>query len=152
MTFHEFSEELGIHNHYSSLGHPQTNGQVEVKNWSLLKLIKTRLEGAKGLWPEELPSILWAYKTTVRIPTGETPFRMTFEIEAVVLVEIGLTTICTAIYDDQQNDEQIRLNLDLVNEVREKAEARMKRHQKNMAHHHNIRVKPRQFNIGNLVL
>ena len=77
---------------------------------------------------------------------------MTFKIEAVVLVEIGLTTICTAIYDDQQNDEQIRLNLDLVNEVREKAEARMKRHQKNMAHHHNIRVKPRQFNIGNLVL
>ena len=72
--FRQFSQELGIHNHYSSLGHPQANGQVEVTNRSLLKLIKTQLEGTKGLWPEELPSILWAYRTTVRIPTGETPF------------------------------------------------------------------------------
>uniref|UniRef100_A0A2N9EVJ5 Uncharacterized protein n=1 Tax=Fagus sylvatica TaxID=28930 RepID=A0A2N9EVJ5_FAGSY len=98
--FKQFSQELGIHNHYSSPGHPQANGQVEVTNRSLLKLIKTRLEGAKGLWPEELPSILWAYRTTVRIPTGETPFRMTFGSEAVVPVEIGLTTFRTSAYDE----------------------------------------------------
>jgi hypothetical protein len=99
--FRQFSQELGIHNHYSSPGHPQANGQVEVTNCSLLKLIKTRLEGAKGLWPEELPSILWAYRTTVRIPTGETPFRITFGSEAVVPVEIGLTTLRTSTYDEQ---------------------------------------------------
>jgi transposase InsO family protein len=98
--FRQFSEELGIHNHYSFPGHPQANGQVEVTNWSLLKLIKTRLEGAKGVWPEELPSILWAYRTIVRIPTRETPFRMTFGTEAVVPVEIGMTTFRTAIHDD----------------------------------------------------
>uniref|UniRef100_A0A2N9HCA9 Integrase catalytic domain-containing protein n=1 Tax=Fagus sylvatica TaxID=28930 RepID=A0A2N9HCA9_FAGSY len=114
--FRQFLEGLGIRNHYSSPGHPPANGQVEVINRSLLKLIKIRLEGAKGVWPEELPSILWAYRTRVRIPTGETPFRMTFGTEAVVPVEIGMTTFCTAIHDDQQNDEQIRLNLDLVDE------------------------------------
>ena len=54
-------------------------------------MIKTRLEGVKGLWPEELPNILWAYKTTTRTATGETPFRLTFDIEAVIPVEIGLT-------------------------------------------------------------
>ena len=150
--FRQFSEELGIHKHYSSPGHPQANGKVEVTNRSLLKLIKTRLEGAKGLWPEELPIILWAYRTTIRIPTGETPFRMTFGTKAVVPVEIGLTTFRIAMYDDQQNDEQIRLNLDLVDEVQEKAEARMKRYQKNMAHYHNMKVKQRQFDIGALVL
>ena len=42
---------------------------------------------------------------------------MTFGTKAVVPVEIGMTTFRTAMYDDQQNDEQIRLNLDLVNEV-----------------------------------
>jgi hypothetical protein len=150
--FRQFSQELGIHNHYSSPGHPQANGQVEVTNRSLLKLIKTRLEGAKGLWPEELPSILWAYRTTVRIPTGETPFRMTFGSEAVVPVEIGLTTLRTSAYDEQQNEEQLRLNLDLIDEVRETAEARMKRYQEKMARHYNSRVKPRQLSIGDLVL
>uniref|UniRef100_A0A2N9FQW8 Uncharacterized protein n=1 Tax=Fagus sylvatica TaxID=28930 RepID=A0A2N9FQW8_FAGSY len=136
----------------SSPGHPQANGQVEVTNRSLLKLIKTRLEGAKGLWPEELPSILWAYRTTVRIPTGETPFRMTFGSEAVVPVEIGLTSFRTLAYDGQKNEEQLRLNLDLIDEVRETAEARMKRYQEKMARHYNSRVKPRQLSIGDLVL
>uniref|UniRef100_A0A2N9FJ88 Uncharacterized protein n=1 Tax=Fagus sylvatica TaxID=28930 RepID=A0A2N9FJ88_FAGSY len=135
--FRQFSQELGIHNHYSSPGHPQANGQVEVTNRSLLKLIKTRLEGAKGLWPEELPSILWAYRTTVRIPTGETPFRMTFGSEAVVPVEIGLTTFRTSTHDEQENEEQLRLNLDLIDEVRETAETRVKRYQERMARHYN---------------
>jgi transposase InsO family protein len=30
--FRQFFQELGIHNHYSSPGHPQANGQVEVTN------------------------------------------------------------------------------------------------------------------------
>uniref|UniRef100_A0A2N9IPA1 Uncharacterized protein n=1 Tax=Fagus sylvatica TaxID=28930 RepID=A0A2N9IPA1_FAGSY len=116
--FREFCEELGIHNHYSSPGHPQANGQVEVTNRSLLKMIKTRLEGAKGLWPEELPNILWAYRTTARTPTGETPFRLTYGTEAVIPVEIGLTTWRTNNYDEESNADQLRSNLDLVDEVR----------------------------------
>uniref|UniRef100_A0A2N9EYJ1 Uncharacterized protein n=1 Tax=Fagus sylvatica TaxID=28930 RepID=A0A2N9EYJ1_FAGSY len=122
--FREFCEELGIHNHYSSPGHPQANGQVEVTNRSLLKMIKTRLEGAKGLWPEELPNILWAYRTTARTPTGETPFRLTYGTEAVIPVEVGLTTWRTNNYDEESNDAQLRSNLDLVDEVRDQAEAR----------------------------
>ena len=57
-SFRDFCSQLGIRNHYSSPAHPQANGQVEVMNRSLLKIIKTRLEGAKGIWPEELPSVL----------------------------------------------------------------------------------------------
>ena len=60
-AFRGFCLELGIKNHYSSPAHPQANGQVELTNQSLLKIIKTQLEGIKGIWPDELPSILWAY-------------------------------------------------------------------------------------------
>ena len=60
-AFRDFCSELGIQNHYSSPAHPQANGQVEVTNQSLLKIIKNRLEGAKGIWPEELLSVLWAF-------------------------------------------------------------------------------------------
>ena len=38
--FKEFYIELGIQNHYSSPGHLQANGQIEVTNRTLLKLIK----------------------------------------------------------------------------------------------------------------
>ena len=67
-AFRDFCSELGIKNHYSSPAHPQANGQVEVTNQSLLKIIKTRLEGAKGIWLEELPSVLSTYWTTIRTP------------------------------------------------------------------------------------
>uniref|UniRef100_A0A2N9J8F1 Uncharacterized protein n=2 Tax=Fagus sylvatica TaxID=28930 RepID=A0A2N9J8F1_FAGSY len=150
--FREFCEELGIHNHYSSPGHPQANGQVEVTNRSLLKMIKTRLEGAKGLWPEELPNILWAYRTTARTPTGETPFRLTYGTEAVIPVEIRLTTWRTDNYDEGSNDAQLRSNLDLVDEVRDQAEARTRVYQQRMARYYDRRVKHREFKVGDLVL
>ena len=57
-AFRDFYTKLGIKNHYSSPAYLQANGQVEVTNWTLLKIIKTRLEGAKGIWPNELPSVL----------------------------------------------------------------------------------------------
>ena len=57
-SFRDFCSQLGIRNHYSCPAHPQANRQVEVTNRSLLKIIKTRLEGAKGIWPKELPSVL----------------------------------------------------------------------------------------------
>uniref|UniRef100_A0A2N9F1B5 Uncharacterized protein n=1 Tax=Fagus sylvatica TaxID=28930 RepID=A0A2N9F1B5_FAGSY len=79
--FRELCAQLNIRNHYSSPRHPQANGQVEVTNRTLLKQIKTRLEGAKGMWVEELPSVLWAYRTTVRTPTKETPFKLTYGTE-----------------------------------------------------------------------
>uniref|UniRef100_A0A2N9FY66 Uncharacterized protein n=1 Tax=Fagus sylvatica TaxID=28930 RepID=A0A2N9FY66_FAGSY len=150
--FREFCEELGIHNHYSSPGHPQANGQVEVTNRSLLKMIKTRLEGAKGLWPEELPNILWAYRTTARTPTGETPFRLTYGTKAVIPVEVGLTTWRTNNYDEESNDAQLRSNLDLVDEVRDQAEARTRVYQQRMARYYDRRVKHREFKVGDLVL
>ncbi|XP_059663780.1 uncharacterized protein LOC132309493 [Cornus florida] len=57
--FLDFCNELGIKVHFSSPAHPQANGQVEVTNRTILKMIKTRLEKAKGLWPEQLPGVLW---------------------------------------------------------------------------------------------
>jgi len=56
--FRFFCSSLNIKNKYSSPGHLQTNGQIEVTNWTLLKIIKARLVGAKEAWPEELPSVL----------------------------------------------------------------------------------------------
>ena len=119
---------MGIRNHYSSPAHPQANGQVKVTNQSLLKIIKTRLEGAKGIWPEELPSILWVYKTTTRMPIGETPFWLTYGSEAVIPAEVGLTSYKVDSHDKSKNDETILLQLDLVDEVRATAEQRLARY------------------------
>ena len=46
--FRDFCSNLGVKNQFSSPGHPQANGQVEVTNWTLLKIIKAKLNNAKG--------------------------------------------------------------------------------------------------------
>ena len=78
-------------------------------NRSLLKIIKTRLEGVNGIWPDELPSILWAYQTTARNPTGETPFRLAYGSDAVIPTEIGLTSYRMENYAEEKNEEAIHL-------------------------------------------
>ena len=108
-AFRDFCTELGIENHYSSPTHSQANGQVEVTDRTLLKIIKTRLEGAKGIWPDELPNVLWAYRTTARTPTGETPFRLTYGADAVIPAEVGLTSYRVQNYMEDKNEEAMRL-------------------------------------------
>ena len=121
-------------------------------NQTLLKIIKTKLDDTKGAWPEELPNILWAYRTTARTPTGETPFRLTYGIEVMILVEVGVTSTRRAMFNEKGNDDKLRLNLDCLDEMRDKASSRMAKYQQKMTEYYNKRVKLRQLDIGDLVL
>ena len=118
----------------------------------MLKIIKTCLEGAKGVWPDELPGVLWAYRTTVRTPTGETPFKLAYGSESVIPVEVHMANHRVTMYQNKDNEEQLRLNLDFIDEVRTDAEKRTARYKNLMVRQHDATVKPRRFNIGYLVL
>ena len=59
--FKSFCLELSIKKLYSTPRYPQSNGQTEATNKTLLSALKKRLEKAKGRWIEELPDVLWAY-------------------------------------------------------------------------------------------
>ncbi|KAK4383524.1 hypothetical protein Sango_2724800 [Sesamum angolense] len=74
---------LAIKQFFTSVSNPQTNGQNEVTNRTILQHLKTRLGTAKGAWVDELPSVLWAYRTTPQTTTGETPFCLSYGTDAV---------------------------------------------------------------------
>lgn len=89
-AFREFCCDLDIKNRYSTPAYPQSNGQAEAINKTILNGLKKRLDGAKGRWAKELPNVLWAYRTTPRRSTGETPFSLTYGAKAVILAEANL--------------------------------------------------------------
>ena len=66
-------------------------------------MIKNQLKGAKGAWFEELPNDLWANRMTTKAPTRETLFRLTFGTEAVILVEVRLTSLRVKTFEGQKN-------------------------------------------------
>ena len=77
---------------------------------------------------------------TTRTSTGETPFRLTYGTEAVIPAKVGLTSYRVHNHDENKNDEAMRLQLDLVDEIRSAAEQRLARYQDRMAKHYNSRV------------
>ncbi|RVW35592.1 hypothetical protein CK203_112561 [Vitis vinifera] len=95
IAFRNFCSELKIQNLYSTPPYPQSNGQAEATNKTLVTALKKRLEQAKGKWVEELPCVLWAYRTTPGRPTGNTPFALAYGMDAIIPTEIGLPIIRT---------------------------------------------------------
>ena len=81
--------------------------------------------GAKGAWLKEFPSVLWAYRTTARTPTGETPFNLTCGTEAIIPIEVGLTSLRREFFDEQSNNDQLKQNLACLDEVKDQAFQRM---------------------------
>ena len=86
---------------------------------------------------------MWAYRTIARTPIGETPFRLTYGTEVVIPVEVGVTSIRRGTFNEGRNDNELRLNLDCLDEVRDNASNKMTKYQKKMAKYYNKRVKLR---------
>ena len=89
-AFRDFCRDLGIINRYFTPAYPQSNGQAEAVNKTILSGLKKRLDSAKGNWAEELPNVLWAYRTTPCRSTRETLFSLTFRAKVVIPVEVNL--------------------------------------------------------------
>ena len=83
---------------------------------------------------------------------GETPFRLTYGTEAVIPVEVGVTSTRREVFHEESNDVHLRINLDFLDEVREKASVRVTKYQQKMANYYNKSVKLRRLEIGDLVL
>ena len=73
---------------------------------------------------DELPGVLWAYRTTALKPTGISPFSITYGVEAIIPIEIGMPTIRTSV-PKQGNVELMIKDLDIIDELRESAAIRI---------------------------
>jgi ribonuclease HI len=152
-NFQEFLAAIKTKQHFTSVEHPQTNGQAESANRVILRGLKRRLEEGKDKWVEELWSVRWAYRTTPHSTTGETPFRLTYGTEAVIPVEVEeLTWRTTQPLSNEENNAAIREELDLVEELRTAASLREASLKQKVAARHDLKVIKREFDVGSLVL
>nr|GEW01357.1 reverse transcriptase domain-containing protein [Tanacetum cinerariifolium] len=94
--FKDWCENLSIKPYFASVKYPQTNGLIERANRSLREGIKARLDARSNDWMEELSHVLWAHQTMIKSSNGDTPFSLTYEMEAVIPADIGMPTLRTA--------------------------------------------------------
>ena len=150
--FRKYCGELGIINRYPTPAYPQGNGQAEAVNKVIVSGLKKRSDDAKDKWVEELPHVLWTYRTTLRRSTGETPFSLTYGAETVIPLETGFSTTRTSSFNPKDNDEQLTRNLDLIEERREDAMVQLAYYQQKLKQGYDANVKLRPLTSGDLVL
>ncbi|XP_072062133.1 uncharacterized protein [Arachis hypogaea] len=131
---------MKIKHQFTSVGHPQTNGQAEAANKVILAGLKKRLQDAKETWAEELSQVLWAYRTTSQSATGETPFRLAYGIEAIIPVEVNEQSLRVRFYNKVGNLQAHKEELELLPEIREQVQIREEALKQRMTNRYNKKI------------
>ncbi|KAG7594060.1 Ribonuclease H-like superfamily [Arabidopsis thaliana x Arabidopsis arenosa] len=139
---------------YSTPRYPQGNGQAEASNKTILSNLKKRLSARKGGWYDELQPVLWAYRTTPRRATGETPFSLVYGMEAVVPAELNVPGLrrSEAPLNEESNSKLLEDILDTIDERRDQSLIRLQNYQQLTARYYNSKLKNRPLNVGDFVL
>ena len=81
--------------------------------------LKKRLDDAKSKWVDELPYVLWTYRTTFHRSMREISFSMTYGAKAMNPLEIGFPTLRNSLFALDSKDHLLEKSQDLVEERRE---------------------------------
>ncbi|GJR53993.1 reverse transcriptase domain-containing protein [Tanacetum coccineum] len=71
-------QKYGVTHKLSTTYHPQTNGQTEVTNRAIKRILERSVGYNLKNWSEKLDDALWAFRTSYKTPTGCTPFRLVY--------------------------------------------------------------------------
>ena len=87
-----------------------------------------------------------------RRSTGETPFSMTYGAEAIIPIEVDLSSMRVVDFTRSSNDECMVEGLDALEKKREMVAVRLADDQQKLAQGYNKKVRPWEFMARDLVL
>lgn len=64
-----FCKDNNIKLSFASIHLPETNGQVEAANKSIINILKRKVGEDPKTWADTIPEVLWAYITTYKTTT-----------------------------------------------------------------------------------
>ena len=106
---------------------------------------------SKGLLKEKFYSILWAYHCTPQTATNKTSYRLTYGTNAMIPIEVEEFSTKRLLFQQQQNEENIRVELETTKEVQEMAKIREEVVKLRAARRYNTKVQPRSLQPSDLV-
>ncbi|XP_042485794.1 uncharacterized protein LOC122066035 [Macadamia integrifolia] len=119
----ELCDQFRIARHRSSPYSPQTNGAVEAANKNI-KVILQKMADRNNDWDDKLPYALWAYRTSIRTPTGATPYSLVYGMEAILPVELEVPSLRILMESQIPEADWLKSRYEELNLIDEK---RMKR-------------------------
>nr|KYP59973.1 Retrotransposable element Tf2 [Cajanus cajan] len=90
---------------FTSVEHPQSNGQAESANKVILSGLKKRVQDSGTSWVDELPRVLWSYHMTVHSSTQDTPFNLVYRTDAMIPIEIAEPSVRSICFSEEESEQ-----------------------------------------------
>ncbi|XP_070005790.1 uncharacterized protein [Nicotiana sylvestris] len=133
---------------------PKANGAVEVANKNIKKILRKRIQSSRKCH-EKLPFALLGYRTTVHTSIGATPYLLVYGTEAVIPAKVEIPSLRIIVEAEIEDSEWVKTRLEqltLTDEKRMAAIFHGQLYQQRIARAYNKKVRPRNFEVGQLVL
>jgi hypothetical protein len=122
----------------------------------VLDVVKKRLHDAAntkgGKLIKELPNALQGLRTQPTKPTGQSPYFLVYDSEAILPADVMWESPAVEQYDEGISEDSRRVDIDGLEEARCAALVQSARYLEGIRRYHDRNVKEHSFNVGDLVL
>nr|GEU88584.1 reverse transcriptase domain-containing protein [Tanacetum cinerariifolium] len=147
--------KYGVTHRLSTSYHPQTNGQVEVLNRGLKRILERTIGENCASWSDKLDDALWAFRTAYKTPIGCTPYKLVYGKACNLPVELehkAYWALKHCNFDLKTAGDYHKVQLNELNKLHDQAYDNSLIYKEKTKKIHDSKIKNRVFNVGDRVL